>query len=112
MSKPSEFAHANIDEIVDALNLPEAIDLVAGVGFWHTAAIPRLGVPAIKVRYTLPPRSLLMLSGIRWSKWSEGKPFPRRHTRQSHSGKYTRMECPVFKRLMHLVVCDRHGIDL
>lgn len=49
MSRPSDFAHANIDEVVEALTLPEAIDLVAGVGFWHTASVPRLKVPAIKV---------------------------------------------------------------
>ena len=49
MPQSSDFAHANIDEIVEALTLPEAIDLTAGVGFWNTAAIPRLGVPAIRV---------------------------------------------------------------
>jgi hypothetical protein len=50
MSRPSDFAHANLDEVVDALNLAEAIDLVGGVGFWNTAAVPRLGIPTIKVR--------------------------------------------------------------
>jgi beta-glucosidase len=47
----TKFANANLDEIVAALSQDEAISLTAGVGFWHTAAIPRLGVPAIKVCY-------------------------------------------------------------
>lgn len=55
MSKPSDFANVSIDEIVDALSQDEAIALTSGVGFWHTAAIQRLGVPAIKVRYVGDP---------------------------------------------------------
>jgi beta-glucosidase len=47
---PSDFAKANIDEIVDQLTTEEAISLTAGVGFWHTHPIPRLGVPAVKVK--------------------------------------------------------------
>ncbi|KAF6758389.1 beta-glucosidase [Ephemerocybe angulata] len=46
---PSDFANANIDEIVEKLTTEEAIHLIAGVGFWHTHAIDRLGVPAVKV---------------------------------------------------------------
>ncbi|KAG7086260.1 hypothetical protein E1B28_002228 [Marasmius oreades] len=46
---PSDFANANIDEIVAQLTTEEAIQLIAGVGFWHTYAVPRLGVPSIKV---------------------------------------------------------------
>lgn len=46
---PSDFATANIDEIVEKLTTDEAILLTAGVGFWHTHAIERLGVPAVKV---------------------------------------------------------------
>lgn len=45
----SDFANANVDEIVEHLTTDEAILLTAGVGFWHTHAIPRLGIPAIKV---------------------------------------------------------------
>ncbi|KIM30941.1 glycoside hydrolase family 3 protein [Serendipita vermifera MAFF 305830] len=45
----STFANANLDEIVEALSVDEAIALTGGQGFWHTSAIPRLGVPAIKV---------------------------------------------------------------
>jgi len=47
---PSDFAHADIDKIVESLTTEEAILLTAGVGFWHTHAIERLGVPAVKVR--------------------------------------------------------------
>jgi hypothetical protein len=48
---PSDFANANIDEIVDKLTTEEAVKIIAGVGFWYTAAIERLGIPAIKVRH-------------------------------------------------------------
>lgn len=46
---PSDFAKADLDEVVEKLTVEEATQLIAGVGFWHTAAIPRLGVPAVKV---------------------------------------------------------------
>ena len=35
--------------MVEQLTTDEAILLTAGVGFWHTHAVPRLGIPAIKV---------------------------------------------------------------
>lgn len=50
---PSDFANVNIDEILDKLSTEDAVKLIAGVGFWHTAAIERLGIPAIKVRILL-----------------------------------------------------------
>ncbi|KAI0782097.1 glycoside hydrolase superfamily [Abortiporus biennis] len=46
---PSDFAKASIPDLVEQLTTDEAILLTAGVGFWHTQAIPRLGIPAIKV---------------------------------------------------------------
>ncbi|VDB99542.1 unnamed protein product [Peniophora sp. CBMAI 1063] len=46
---PSDFANADIDSILEQLTLEESISLTAGVGFWHTAAVPRLGIPALKV---------------------------------------------------------------
>ncbi|KAJ3506547.1 hypothetical protein NLJ89_g6807 [Agrocybe chaxingu] len=46
---PSDFAKANIEEVLNTLTTDEAISLTAGVGFWHTHAIERLGVPAVKV---------------------------------------------------------------
>ena len=45
----SDFARADIHDIVEQLSLEEAISLIAGVGFWRTHAVPRLGIPAIKV---------------------------------------------------------------
>jgi beta-glucosidase len=47
---PSDFAKANIDDIVDNLTAEETILLTAGSDFWNTQAVPRLGVPAVKVR--------------------------------------------------------------
>lgn len=47
---PSDIAQANIDELVENLTTDEAILLTAGVGFWHTHDVARLGIPAIKVR--------------------------------------------------------------
>ena len=46
---PSDFAKASIDEVVEQLTTDEAILLTAGVGFWHTHGVPRLGVPPLKV---------------------------------------------------------------
>ncbi|KAJ4475509.1 beta-glucosidase [Lentinula aciculospora] len=51
---PSDFAKANIDEIVEQLTTDEAVLLIAGVGFWHTHAVERLGIPAIKARLSIP----------------------------------------------------------
>lgn len=46
---PSDFVNANLDEIVEQLTIDEAIQLIAGVGLWHTHSVDRLGIPAIKV---------------------------------------------------------------
>ncbi|KAF8201332.1 beta-glucosidase [Mycena galopus ATCC 62051] len=46
---PSDFARASIPEIVDQLTTDESIQLIAGVGFWKTHAVERLGIPAVKV---------------------------------------------------------------
>jgi hypothetical protein len=46
---PSDFANANVDEIVEKLTTDESIQLIAGSGFWHTHSVDRLGIPAIKV---------------------------------------------------------------
>jgi beta-glucosidase len=47
---PSDIANVEIDEILDKLSTEEAVNLIAGVGPWHTASIERPGitVPAIK----------------------------------------------------------------
>jgi beta-glucosidase len=46
---PSDIAKADVAKLVDNLTTAEAISLTAGVGFWHTHEVPRLGIPAIKV---------------------------------------------------------------
>ncbi|KAJ7472420.1 beta-glucosidase [Mycena galericulata] len=46
---PSDFAHANVAEIVEQLTTDDSIQLIAGVGFWRTHAVERLSVPSIKV---------------------------------------------------------------
>lgn len=46
---PSDFAKADLSKILEELTTDEAVSLIAGVGFWHTYAIKRLGIPAVKV---------------------------------------------------------------
>ena len=46
---PSDFATADIDKVLNELTTDEAILLSAGVGFWYTHSVERLGIPAIKV---------------------------------------------------------------
>ncbi|OCB86539.1 beta-glucosidase [Sanghuangporus baumii] len=46
---PSDFANADIPSTVEKLTLEEATTLIAGVGYWNTHGIERLGIPAIKV---------------------------------------------------------------
>ncbi|KAG8943855.1 hypothetical protein FRC04_002478 [Tulasnella sp. 424] len=45
----ASFATADLQDVVDKLTTEEAISLISGFGFWGTAAVPRLGVPSIKV---------------------------------------------------------------
>ena len=45
----SDFATADIDKVLNDLTTEEAILLTAGVGWWHTHSVDRLGIPAIKV---------------------------------------------------------------
>jgi beta-glucosidase len=41
--------NARIDQLLGELTLDEKVAMVAGVDLWHTAAVSRLGVPALKV---------------------------------------------------------------
>ncbi len=38
-----------IQNLLEAMTLEEQVSLLAGANFWMTVAIPRLGIPAIKV---------------------------------------------------------------
>ena len=62
---PSDIAKADIKELVEKLNLQEAVDLIAGVGFWHTAPVERLGIPAIKVSLFLALNAQKLIRVIR-----------------------------------------------
>ena len=42
-------AERDIEALLDAMTLEEQVSLLAGADFWTTVAIPRLGIPAIKV---------------------------------------------------------------
>ena len=40
---------SRIESLLTQLTLPEKVSLMAGANFWETVAIPRLGIPSIKV---------------------------------------------------------------
>ncbi|WP_036793067.1 beta-glucosidase family protein [Pleomorphomonas koreensis] len=42
-------AGRDIEALLDAMTLDEQVSLLAGADFWTTVAVPRLGIPAIKV---------------------------------------------------------------
>src|SRR6202795_225989 len=54
--------NARIDQLVGELTVDEKSAMVAGVDLWHTAGVPRLGIPALKV--TDGP------AGARGERWS------------------------------------------
>jgi len=41
--------HRDLEALLAELTLPEKVTLLTGRGFWTTQAIPRLGIPALKV---------------------------------------------------------------
>ncbi|CAE6475372.1 unnamed protein product [Rhizoctonia solani] len=63
---PHYFERLDIEQILAQLSLAEKTRLLAGVGWWHTYAIERLGVPAL--RLTDGP------NGARGTKFFEGVP--------------------------------------
>ncbi|KAG9245175.1 glycoside hydrolase family 3 protein [Calycina marina] len=42
-------AHINVEDVLSKLTNVEKVDLLAGVDWWHTKAIPRLNIPSIRV---------------------------------------------------------------
>lgn len=45
----SESKTLDLENILSSLELDEKIKLLSGTDFWHTASIPRLGVPALRL---------------------------------------------------------------
>lgn len=68
MSSKPQAKHKDFDveDVLSQLNVDEKISLLSGTDFWHTASIPRLGVPAIRV--TDGP------NGVRGTKFFNGVP--------------------------------------
>ena len=42
-------AGRDIEALLDAMTLDEQVSLLSGADFWTTVAVPRLGIPSIKV---------------------------------------------------------------
>ncbi|KAI5458899.1 Cel3c putative beta-glucosidase [Mariannaea sp. PMI_226] len=42
-------ADINVEEVLSKLSLTEKISLLAGIDFWHTKALPKYGIPSIRV---------------------------------------------------------------
>ena len=42
-------AGASPEALIDQLTIDEQVSLLAGVDFWHTAGVDRLGIPALRV---------------------------------------------------------------
>ncbi|KAH7464128.1 putative beta-glucosidase I [Fusarium oxysporum f. sp. matthiolae] len=42
-------ADINVDEVLKLLTLSEKVDLLAGIDFWHTKALPKYGVPSLRM---------------------------------------------------------------
>lgn len=110
---PSDFATADIDKVLNDLTTNEAILLTAGVGVWHTHAVDRLGIPAIKVYHSPPTLNLYAhdhshLLGQRWTEWYSRKPFLHGNTREMFASK---PQSP-FKTCLALLIPDQSSTAL
>ncbi|CAE7214859.1 unnamed protein product [Rhizoctonia solani] len=63
---PHHFEYLDVEKVLARLSLAEKTKLLAGVGWWHTYAVERLGIPAL--RLTDGP------NGARGTKFFEGVP--------------------------------------
>lgn len=41
-------ADINVEEVLKKLTSSEKVDLLSGVDFWHTKALPQYGVPSLR----------------------------------------------------------------
>ncbi|CAK7230181.1 hypothetical protein SBRCBS47491_007498 [Sporothrix bragantina] len=48
-SPASATATLDVDAVLAKLTLKEKAELLSGIDFWHTAAVPRLGIPSIRL---------------------------------------------------------------
>ena len=48
-SKADPAESFDVEDVLTKLNIDEKIALLSGTDFWHTAAVPRLGVPALRL---------------------------------------------------------------
>jgi len=58
--------HLDVEDTISKLNIDEKVALLCGIDFWHTKAVPRLGVPS--VRMSDGP------NGVRGTKFFNGVP--------------------------------------
>jgi hypothetical protein len=98
----SDFANADVDDIVEKLTTDEAILLTAGVGFWHTHEIARLGIPAVKVSDGPNGMSYSLCA------YRRDKMYACRYQRQSLLHEYTGKVPAFFHRAWSYL---GHGID-
>lgn len=42
-------ADINVEEVLKKLTVGEKCDLLAGIDFWHTKALPEHGVPSLRL---------------------------------------------------------------
>jgi len=49
MSTKKQLSAEQIDHLISQLTLEEKVAMMAGADMWHTAAVPRLGIPALKM---------------------------------------------------------------
>ncbi|CAE6497151.1 unnamed protein product [Rhizoctonia solani] len=59
---PHHFERLDVDNVIASLSLTEKTKLLAGVGWWHTYSIKRIGIPALRTDQTVPEE--LIFEGV------------------------------------------------
>lgn len=114
MSHP--FLDANIPDLVKQLTTDEKISLLGAPNWWNTNAIPRLGVPAVRMSDGPNVRPLKRLSEARHPHHSEALGCPRIFSLRVYTcTMFTGSFICVVHLLTHLLspipVCNIPGID-